>query len=60
LRDQGYEVVDGKFLRRERDHHEIIGYDDVNQLFWYPEGIARIQLADKASFGFSASFIVRA
>jgi 1,3-beta-glucan synthase len=47
LRDQGYEVVDGKFLRRERDHHEIIGYDDVNQLFWYPEGIARIQLADK-------------
>lgn len=47
LRDQGYEVVEGKFLRRERDHHQIIGYDDVNQLFWYPEGIARIQLADK-------------
>lgn len=49
LRDQGYEVVEGKFLRRERDHHQIIGYDDVNQLFWYPEGIARIQLADKVS-----------
>ncbi|TXT04826.1 hypothetical protein VHUM_04094 [Vanrija humicola] len=47
LRDQGYEVVDGKFLRRERDHDKIIGYDDVNQLFWYPEGIARIVLADK-------------
>lgn len=47
LRDQGYEVIDGKFLRRERDHHQVIGYDDVNQLFWYPEGIARIQLADK-------------
>lgn len=47
LRDQGYEVVDGKFLRRERDHDQIIGYDDVNQLFWYPEGIARIVLADK-------------
>ncbi|KAG8936339.1 1,3-beta-D-glucan synthase [Tulasnella sp. 419] len=47
IRDQGYEVVDGKFVRRERDHYQIIGYDDVNQLFWYPEGIARITLSDK-------------
>ncbi|TFY54630.1 hypothetical protein EVJ58_g8746 [Rhodofomes roseus] len=47
IRDQGYEVVDGKFVRRERDHDSIIGYDDVNQLFWYPEGIARIALNDK-------------
>ncbi|KAH8117447.1 1,3-beta-glucan synthase, partial [Phellopilus nigrolimitatus] len=47
LRDQGYEKLDGKFVRRERDHHEIIGYDDVNQLFWYPEGLARIILNDK-------------
>jgi 1,3-beta-glucan synthase len=47
LRDQGYEVVDGKFLRRERDHDKVIGYDDVNQLFWYPEGISRITLSDK-------------
>ncbi|KIK07095.1 glycosyltransferase family 48 protein [Laccaria amethystina LaAM-08-1] len=47
IRDQGYEVVDGKFVRRERDHENIIGYDDVNQLFWYPEGIARIVLNDK-------------
>ncbi|KAF7366397.1 putative 1,3-beta-D-glucan synthase subunit [Mycena sanguinolenta] len=47
IRDQGYEVVDGKFVRRERDHESIIGYDDVNQLFWYPEGIARIVLQDK-------------
>ncbi|KZV64948.1 glycosyltransferase family 48 protein [Peniophora sp. CONT] len=46
MRDQGYEVSDGKFVRRERDHHEIIGYDDINQLFWYPEGIARIVLSD--------------
>lgn len=42
IRDEGYEVVDGKFVRRERDHAEVIGYDDVNQLFWYPEGISRI------------------
>jgi len=50
IRDQGYEVQDGKFVRRERDHHEIIGYDDINQLFWYPEGIARIVLSDKVRF----------
>ncbi|KAI0311204.1 1-3-beta-glucan synthase [Amylostereum chailletii] len=47
IRDQGYEVIDNKFVRRERDHDKIIGYDDVNQLFWYPEGIARIVLQDK-------------
>ncbi|KAF8515805.1 putative 1,3-beta-D-glucan synthase subunit [Hysterangium stoloniferum] len=47
LRDQGYEIIDGKFVRREKDHEDIIGYDDVNQLFWYPEGIARITLSDK-------------
>lgn len=50
IRDQGYEIVDGAFLRRELDHENIIGYDDVNQLFWYPEGISRIQLADRVSF----------
>jgi 1,3-beta-glucan synthase len=49
VRDQGYEVVEGKFVRREKDHDEIIGYDDINQLFWYPEGIARIVLTDKVS-----------
>jgi 1,3-beta-glucan synthase len=52
IRDQGYEVVDGKFVRRERDHEDIIGYDDVNQLFWYPEGIARITLSDKVKLYF--------
>ena len=49
LRDQGYEVQDGIFVRRERDHEQIIGYDDVNQLFWYPEGINRIVLNDRVS-----------
>lgn len=46
-RDQGYEIEDGKYVRRERDHAHIIGYDDCNQLFWYPEGIERIVLHDK-------------
>lgn len=35
-----------KWIRRNRDHKDIIGYDDVNQLFWYPEGIAKIVLYD--------------
>ncbi|KAF4614803.1 hypothetical protein D9613_003048 [Agrocybe pediades] len=42
MRDQGYEVIDGKFVRKEKDHDQIIGYDDINQLFWYPEGLAKI------------------
>ncbi|KAK2738559.1 1,3-beta-D-glucan synthase [Myotisia sp. PD_48] len=46
-RDQGYEILDGKYVRRERDHNKIIGYDDINQLFWYPEGIELILLEDK-------------
>jgi 1,3-beta-glucan synthase len=49
MRDQGYEVVDGKFVRKEKDHDQIIGYDDINQLFWYPEGISRIVLGDNVS-----------
>ncbi|KAK3321667.1 glycosyltransferase family 48 protein [Apodospora peruviana] len=48
VRDQGYEILDGVYVRRERDHNQIIGYDDCNQLFWYPEGIERIILEDKS------------
>lgn len=29
---------------REKDHKDVIGYDDINQLFWYPEGIESIIL----------------
>jgi 1,3-beta-glucan synthase len=47
-RDQGYEIVDGKYVRREKDHKDIIGYDDINQLFWYPQGLQRIVLTDKS------------
>lgn len=50
IRDQSYEVVDGKFVKREKDHEDTIGYDDVNQLFWYPEGIARILFKDEVIF----------
>ncbi|KAL2126497.1 hypothetical protein VTI74DRAFT_801 [Chaetomium olivicolor] len=47
VRDQGYEILNGVYVRRERDHNQIIGYDDCNQLFWYPEGLERIVLEDK-------------
>ena len=47
-REQGYEICEGKYVRRERDHDKVIGYDDINQLFWYPEGIERIVLNDKS------------
>ncbi|KAI0475013.1 glycosyltransferase family 48 protein [Xylariaceae sp. FL0804] len=47
-RDQGYEISNGVYVRRERDHNKVIGYDDCNQLFWYPEGIERIVLEDKS------------
>ncbi|KAH8833629.1 1,3-beta-glucan synthase [Flagelloscypha sp. PMI_526] len=46
MRDQGYEVAEGKFVRKEKDHDQIIGYDDINQLFWYPEGLSKIVLSD--------------
>lgn len=47
IRDQSYEVDNGVFVKKEKDHDTTIGYDDVNQLFWYPEGIAKIVLTDK-------------
>lgn len=46
LRDQVYEISNGRYVKRENDHKSVIGYDDVNQLFWYPEGIVRISLSD--------------
>ncbi|KXS98790.1 hypothetical protein AC579_8933 [Pseudocercospora musae] len=46
-RDQGYEIFEGKYVRKELDHQKIIGYDDMNQLFWYPEGIERLPFEDK-------------
>lgn len=48
FRDQGFEIFEGKYVRREKDHSKTIGYDDINQLFWYPEGIERIVMEDKS------------
>jgi len=46
IRGQVYEIYEGRFMKRERDHNKTIGYDDVNQLFWYPDGIERISFED--------------
>lgn len=46
IRNQVYEIVDGRYVKREKDHNKVIGYDDINQLFWYPEGMERIILED--------------
>ncbi|KAI9019406.1 glycosyltransferase family 48 protein [Phycomyces nitens] len=48
IRDQSYRPTkDGRYTERERDHACVIGYDDVNQQFWYPEKIALLRLNDK-------------
>lgn len=45
LKDQVYiKDSNGQWVRRDNDHKDVIGYDDINQLFWYPEGIERIVL----------------
>ncbi|EGV59997.1 1,3-beta-glucan synthase component Fks3 [Yamadazyma tenuis] len=46
IRNQQYKMVDGNWVKNTRDHDAIIGYDDVNQFFWFPENIKRIKLAD--------------
>ena len=42
IRDQLYCKVDNKWKRREIDHACTIGYDDINQLFWSPEGLYKL------------------
>ncbi|KAL6946774.1 1,3-beta-glucan synthase component fks3 [Hanseniaspora vineae] len=51
LRDQRYEKSENrkqKLIKNTKDHQNVIGYDDVNQLFWYPEGIEKIVLKNGA------------
>lgn len=32
-RDQGYDVVKNQLIRKQKDHSDIIGYDDINENF---------------------------
>ena len=43
-RDGQYKLYNGEYIRREKDHHQIIGYDDMNQLFWYYKGLKNLKL----------------
>lgn len=42
-RSQNFDCVDGKHKKREADHQHIIGYDDMNQLFWYRKSLEKIK-----------------
>lgn len=58
IKDQVYRKdKQSNYVRRDRDHAKVIGYDDVNQLFWYPETIGRLQLQDKTKFMTIASHL---
>ncbi|PVU98499.1 hypothetical protein BB560_005660, partial [Smittium megazygosporum] len=49
LRDQGYQLINGKYFKRERDHDRTIGYDDLNETFWTPEGLRQLKFEDKTT-----------
>ncbi|KAH3676412.1 hypothetical protein WICMUC_002043 [Wickerhamomyces mucosus] len=43
-RDECYELVDDCYIQRDRDHSSTIGYDDINQFFWYRKGLEKIRI----------------
>lgn len=49
LRDELLMEINGKWERADKDHDSIIGYDDMNQLFWIRSGLERILLADRTA-----------
>jgi 1,3-beta-glucan synthase len=50
IRDQVYEVTrSGKLVKKKKDHAETVGYEDINQLFWYRDTIRSIVLEDGQS-----------
>ena len=46
VRDQQYKLVNKKFVKREREHDSVIGYDDINLFFWHPKNLKMIQVMD--------------
>lgn len=47
LREQSYSEAAGKLTQLDKDHSSIVGYDDMNQLFWHRKEMMRIQLDEK-------------
>ncbi|KAI9363782.1 1,3-beta-glucan synthase component-domain-containing protein [Pilaira anomala] len=50
VRDQTYQTIRGHYVRREKDHHEIIGYDDINQFFWDKGAVSNLRLKSNTLF----------
>lgn len=46
FRDEVYERIDGRLVKREKDHDQVINYDDVNQFFWYPTCLSKAVFKD--------------
>lgn len=51
LREQSYSEAAGKLIQLDKDHSSIVGYDDMNQLFWHRKEMMRIKLDDKHGSG---------
>ncbi|KAI7889185.1 1,3-beta-glucan synthase component-domain-containing protein [Mucor mucedo] len=49
FRDQTYIMANGKYAKRETDHDQVIGYDDVNQFFWHSTCYDRILIGEAGS-----------
>ncbi|KAG2731874.1 hypothetical protein G9P44_005461 [Scheffersomyces stipitis] len=50
IRGQRYKIKDGKWKRNGKDHNEIIGYDDVNQFFWFGKNIEKLKFQNGSQF----------
>lgn len=46
-RNELYLMKGDSYVLRDRDHARIIGYDDINQTFWFKDCLEKIQLKSK-------------
>ncbi|KAI9483436.1 MAG: 1,3-beta-glucan synthase component-domain-containing protein [Benjaminiella poitrasii] len=47
FRDQTYVKLNGKYVKREKDHDKVVGYDDANQYFWHHTFYDKTLIADQ-------------
>ncbi|OBA25591.1 hypothetical protein HANVADRAFT_53816 [Hanseniaspora valbyensis NRRL Y-1626] len=55
-RDQQYDALNqNTFVPKDKDHINIIGYDDINQFFWFRKSLVKIPLIKnkKKLYGYS-------
>lgn len=46
-RNQLYSKIGDHWVINEKDHAKVIGYDDINQCFWYRKSLDKIKLYNK-------------